>query len=911
MSDTVSQPIVSAPSPEHPPEWRTRAWRGWLKWIAVVVACLWVADTGISLVIQHTALKGRLTARLAAAFGRPVTVEGYAFRLWTGPELEAYSVRVGEDPRFGHEYVVRAESLTLRLRLRSFFAGHLELGTISLSHPSLNLFRNADGDWNHAEWLPRPENSAASATDSAAPVRARKPVPRFHQIEVSDGRINFKRGDEKLPFAFVHVDGTLETEAPGRWRLDLVAVPDRAAVVAQDPGVLHLLGHVGGTSSRLRPAILEIDWTDASISDVLRLATGRDYGLRGTLGVSVAARTEGDAWILGTKLLLSRLHRWDLPLRADNPSVSVVATERLDPSGARLELTHAQIDLPHSNAAVAGALDWTRPALGLGGDSVPRQARKPSARRTRQSRNASRGTELHVVSSSISLSDLLDWARAFHPAVAEGVALGGFAQLDAKISGWPPHLEEATFNLARGALIGTGMPSVRFGPLTLRYGAGKGITLPPATIAVGAPTNSFRVDAFATPATGAFSVRVRGGTSNVRDVIAAAQRLGWDLARGWNIAGPAHCDLLWERAAFAEHAALAGSVDWGTPSDGVSLRAPFLNRPVEQIHARAELKTDSTRLTLTSARAFGTIWAGSLQHKLSHGWKFSLSGNSVSAAELDRWLDPRWRESFLDRVLPFLSSPGPATAALESLRARGTLALGDFRLAPVAVRHLRGDLHLDGRHLQLSNISGQFEKGRLAGDFEASFDSTARYEATLDFSLVALQALSADFPSLAGVFEGSPSARIHFSLRGASRSALLRSLECRGTASAKDLAVGNLSLPRPAVRPDQRDPGPAASRFADASAAFSCRAGTIQFQRLMLDGGGVWWEGTGSVDFARNLDLRLHLLRSRSSEPSAELADAKTGSPSAVAPTEYRIVGTLKSPRVEEIPISPHAQQKR
>ena len=120
---------------------------------------LWLADLGVSLLIRHTRLQRRLTARLEAVFGRSVEVGSYDFSLWGGPTLEAHSVTFGEDPRFGHEYFLRADSLTVRLRWQSFFRGHMELGAIALESPSLNLVRNSEGDWNVAEWLPQVRGS--------------------------------------------------------------------------------------------------------------------------------------------------------------------------------------------------------------------------------------------------------------------------------------------------------------------------------------------------------------------------------------------------------------------------------------------------------------------------------------------------------------------------------------------------------------------------------------------------------------------------------------------------------------------------------------------------------------------------------------------------------------------------------
>ena len=61
-----------------------------------------------------------------------------------------------KDPRFGHEYFLRAESISVRLLWSSLLRGRIGLGTLSLTRPSLNLVRNSQDDWNISEWLPIP-----------------------------------------------------------------------------------------------------------------------------------------------------------------------------------------------------------------------------------------------------------------------------------------------------------------------------------------------------------------------------------------------------------------------------------------------------------------------------------------------------------------------------------------------------------------------------------------------------------------------------------------------------------------------------------------------------------------------------------------------------------------------------------
>ena len=171
-----SQPLEMAPAGRH--------WSLWPKCLLVFLLALWIFDVSISLVIHHTSLQEKLTRRLETAFGRPVDVGSYDFTLWGGPTLEARTVTVGEDSRFGNEYFLRAESLRVRLRWGGLFRGRLELGTVALTAPSLNVVRNSAGDWNLAGWLPSPSQSL-----EVGPQRASVALRR---IEVDGGRMNFQ-----------------------------------------------------------------------------------------------------------------------------------------------------------------------------------------------------------------------------------------------------------------------------------------------------------------------------------------------------------------------------------------------------------------------------------------------------------------------------------------------------------------------------------------------------------------------------------------------------------------------------------------------------------------------------------------------------------------------------------------------
>jgi hypothetical protein len=869
MSQTLSElEMHSTPLDAALP--RRRAWSRWTKWFICLLILLWLADLGVSLLIRHTRLQRRLTARLEAVFGRSVEVGSYDFSLWGGPTLEAHSVIFGEDPRFGHEYFLRADSLTVRLRWQSFFRGHMELGAIALESPSLNLVRNSEGDWNVAEWLPK---SAGPASPSVP-----GPAVRFGRIDVASGRINFKRGDEKLPFALTNVNGYVEPDRSGRWTLNLEAVPTRAAVLLQQAGTIRVSGHVGGTSSRLRPAVLDLAWSQASLSDLLHLAHGYDFGVRGDLGLVVHAETQGDNWALQGRAELRRLHRWDFAARTDNPAVNVNAKMILYPLASGLDITEATIEAPHSFARADAHFAWPSAAEPLLAAPSTGASASPA--------------QFEITQSQLDLSDVLAWIRAFHSDVAADVSLRGSATVRAGFSAWPLQLISAAGAIANAELASARLRvPAHLSQTQFRYDH-EMFSLLPATVSYGSSEGAVHVEAIAGAGQREFPVyHLSGNLAQVRDLVATAGALGWNISRGWDLAGPVRCDLRWQGARFPWEAQPVGTVEWGGEPGGASLLTPFLNQPVKQIRARAELKPGLRHIALASADAFGARWTGTFdRHDLATGWQFALSTDALSASDLDRWLNPRWRQSFLDRMLPFLNSSSPANAVPENLRAEGRINIEEFALAPVTLHHLQSDVRIGGRHIEASSAKAQFFGGVLEGALDAQLTATPAYRLNLDYSRVDLAALTAAFPTLADLFAGSASGEFALDSGGGTRADLVSSLECRGNARIADARLQNINLLESMREADAR---PGVSAFPAATAVWACGNGKIIFQRLRFTGGAQDIAASGSVDFSRNLNLQLRLVPAGSATGTAR--------PAAGAAQLFDLIGRVRSPSIQRV----------
>ncbi|HTZ76083.1 MAG TPA: AsmA-like C-terminal region-containing protein [Candidatus Aquilonibacter sp.] len=848
------------------------AWRRWLKWPAILLALVFAIDGAGSLLVRRPNVRKRLDARLQAAFGRPVRVDSYSFSVWDGPTLEADGVRVGEDPRFGYEYFLRADSIAVRLRWLSLLRGRFELESLSLSGPTVNIVNDAAGDWNLAEWLGHP---AAPSAAHVGPMRVPF-VPRFREIDVDEGRINFKRGDEKLPFAFVDVEGAIYSDGPQRWRLDLEATPWRAAELLQQAGTIHVAGSVGGTSSALRPASLELSWTDASAPDFLRLMTGDDSGIRGSLAIGVNAQTSGDGWTLQGQAELGQVHRWDLTERPDSPSLNIAAHMFLNIPQSTLQITDATIEGPSSNLQGSGEISWAARKPGTNGTKTP--------------------VTFEVKSAGIDFADLLAWARAFRQNVPDSLMVKGFAEARGDISGWPARVTDLTVRTYGAEVSGAGLREpLRLGETEVNYDKGL-FKLPPTTLTLGggnaAAVGSFRIELAApakrTGAKASTGLQVAGSAADADDVIAAANAFGWNLAHGWQITGPFHCDLHWPAGEWPWTNRPLGTLSvGGTDGEGASLRAPFLNLPVSGLDARMDLKPGSRHVTLTAAQAFGARWTGTLDRSDSAPeWEFAVSADRLASAELDRWLNPRWRESFIDRMLPFLNAGSPAGAVPDDLKGSGRISVAEFSASPFVFRNIEGELAIDGRRVVLGKATAQLFSGRASGEFDARLFATPGYHAHATFSGVDLAAFSGGTEASTGRFEGAASGEADFSMLGTARSDFAESLACKGALDIRNAAWRGINL-IDSVQAAALTPGE--STFGEASAQFSCLNGVLMLRDVVLANAHTELDASGTIDFTRQLALQLRIAKAATAEAAAASRDAVI------------VTGTLSTPEFSKV----------
>jgi len=274
--------------------------------LAIAVLVVLICAAVLPPLISVDRFQRRIASSISASLGRPVHMESVTLDILPWPGFTLKQFVVGEDPGFGTEPVIRAETVRARIRLRSLWRRRVEFSRITLDDPSLNLVRRADGRWNVESILLQAAKIDAAPT-AAAPSGA---SPRFPYISATGARINVKRGLEKMPISLTEADLALWLPDPQRWNLRLEGHPTRTDTAATDTGTFQIQGSFGKASSlEQAPVELTMEWRGAPLGAVSWIVAGRDAGFRGEMTLSASVTGSVGENVLNSRLELSNLRR--------------------------------------------------------------------------------------------------------------------------------------------------------------------------------------------------------------------------------------------------------------------------------------------------------------------------------------------------------------------------------------------------------------------------------------------------------------------------------------------------------------------------------------------------------------------------------------------------------------------------
>jgi hypothetical protein len=395
-----------------------------------------------------------------------------------------------------------------------------------------------------------------------------------------------------------------------------------------------------------------------------------------------------------------------------------------------------------------------------------------------------------------------------------------------------------------------------------------------------------------------FSLSLAGQTDRFQDFLSLSRAFGRPLDGGWAIDGPAIIGVAWSGKFSPFAVDSQGSVHFV----GTRLLPPFLNQPIFLTDAQfawapaptsaarpaftALARPGERRLTVYNSEAFGSRWTGKISSLNRGPWEFSLAADRVELAAINQWMNPAsgtGGQGLFQRLLNQVTTRRGTPAYEEQLgrfRARGSVAVEQFVFAPVTLRKFRGTLELEGRKLSLTDARGDFYGGTAGGSLRAGLTAEPKYEVQAKFDSVNLAALCAATLTMRSLFSGTASGELSLTTQGAAREDLLQTLDGQGTFEVRDAQYRGLDLVDSATAGAARR---GVSNFRTATAQLRIAAQKLEFEELLLNGTSARWEAEGSLDFARQLDLRLLYI---ASPPDAS----------------FHLTGPLAAPQLARIP---------
>ncbi|HUI83185.1 MAG TPA: AsmA family protein [Candidatus Binatia bacterium] len=210
--------------------------------LAIAIVIIVVIIVGVLLALPHlidvNQYRGQIQSELQQRLGRPVQLGEMALGVFP-VRVEVQNVSIGDDANFhSNAPFAQVQQLDVSVKLLPLLSKDVEVRSLELKRPKVELIRNAQGVWNFSTLGNPPANPPAPAqpqqqakTVPAQPQQPAKPAESqpsgftLGELKLTDGQIavtDYQKHQSRA--VYDHIDLTLEDYAPGKpFSLDLTA----------------------------------------------------------------------------------------------------------------------------------------------------------------------------------------------------------------------------------------------------------------------------------------------------------------------------------------------------------------------------------------------------------------------------------------------------------------------------------------------------------------------------------------------------------------------------------------------------------------------------------------------------------------------------------------------------------------
>ena len=785
-------------------------------------------------------LRTRIVRSISLALGRPVDVGRVTLRLLPQPGFDLENFVVHEDPEFGAEPVLQSSEVVATVRVSSLLRGRLEIARLSLAEPSLNLVRNSEGRWNLEKLVER-----AASTPVAPTAKARSEVrPGFPYIEADHGRINFKFGQEKKPYALTEANFALWQDSENIWGIRLRAQPTRTDFNLSDTGRLAVDGSWQRSANlHETPLQFTMQWEGAQLGQVTKLTLGQDKGWRGAVRLSATLTGSPRDLQVSTEGSIEDFRRYDisgdpaLRLAAHCSGHYSTADHVFSALACRGPVGDGEIALNGSVAPMPGTYDLTMLAR-----SLPIQPLVEFVRRVKKNLP----TDI-VAAGKVDAS--VSVRRKPSPSGMDPIwqGWGEVLALNVRSSATTTRivLDKIPFTVSSARDFDLNHAGLKQRTAPSRKSASTRnearVEVGPFNLALGRPANATVRGQFSRSG---YNFVVQGD-SEVERLLEVARTIGLPAPQP-AASGEARINL----HVGGGWAGFAAPVVTGTAQlHSVHARVRGLGKPVEIASATIELTPSAAEVRKVTASAGDNTWRGSLTIPRQcdtpracvigfdlHTDEF-VTDNLAALANAAPGKQPWYR---------FLSSPEQPKPYLASIHAAGRLTAGRVLIHNLVANRVSSQVELEQGHLQLSKLRAEVLGGQHSGDWQVDFTvnpPACRGTGTLE-KVALVQVADAMHDAW---ITGTASIEYRASTLGWTKAELLSHADASFQMEARDGSLPHLTL--------AGESSPLrVNRF---TGKFLLRAGKFEIEPGKLQTPGGIYQLSGTASWSRVLDIKL------------------------------------------------------
>ncbi len=725
---------------------------------AILVALVVIIIVVVPLVLDINRYHGVVQAQLEKALGRPVTF-GQMHLSLTPPSVRMDNVVIGEAPQFGSGPFASMKAIDASIKLWPLLHKQVELQSLDLKQPKVELIRNAQGVWNFS--------TLGGAQKAPSKPEQNQGGFVLSNLKISDGQVTLVDEQKHFRGVYNNIDVTLHDFAPGK------AFDFTAALHLPGPGkeTLALSGTVGPMNQQallMTPFDGKLQLQEVSLGGIQKVLDLPSLnGMAGMASGNVALKNEkGTLNSQGSvELKDGVVHNVNIGYPI---SLDYRFTDQLDAD--KIHIDQAKLLLGQTPLSLSGDIN---------GGATPATV------------------DVHLTAQNAPIAEMARLASAFGVAFNASTTVQGNVTADIRAQG--PLSQPALNGNASGKNIrvsgGELKQPVEVSGIDLAL-TPREVRSNPFTAKSGGTQVSvqFALSNYTSPSP-AIDATLKTGNASIPELLSIARAYGVSAVEGMDGSGTISLDL---HATGPLKNSSAMNFSGSGKVTNASLKTPQLTQPLAIRNADLNFSQNSATLnnlnaSLAGANATGNV---SVRNFNAPQVQFTLNADQVDVVKLQQVLgtappQPQKRSS-LDLVPRAQAKPAaPQSNILEKISGGGNLTIGRLLYDQLQLEQVQSKVLFDHGVVRLAPITAGLYGGQQIGTITVDLRPTPMaVTASTKLSQVDANKLLSSVSSLKQTLYGLLSANANTSFRAASSAEIARTLN--GTI-ALDLQKGKLA----------------------------------------------------------------------------------------------------------------------